>query len=105
MKNKRGGFTVGIAIALLAFFFIIIAFTTIEPLKNALDNIRGGDGLNCRGTATFNETAYNDDTTDKVSRLTRRPTCFITGIGMVFFVLAIVIAIFVWAEQMWGKQK
>lgn len=103
--NNRGQLkaTLGIGVVLIVaiIFFILIAFT--DPIKEQLDNIRGNSSvssLNCPGTPGFNQTDYDDDTTGE--RLLKRPTCFATGMYLVYFACAVLIAAFVWA---WGKFK
>ncbi len=100
--NKRGQSAVfGFALITIFFVLMIAAFATIEPFKETLDDVRDTTSLNCPGTSSFNQTDYDDDT--DVERLTRRPTCFVTGIGMVYFIGSFIIAAFVWLVNNWRK--
>lgn len=104
MMNKKGQM-VGVALALAAFLFIIVLFTTIDPLKEALDDVRDTTSLNCRGTVTFNETAFDNDDLNKIDRLTRRPTCFATGLTLVWFIGAFLVALVVWMGNNFRKKR
>lgn len=100
--NKKGRSAVfGFALLAVVFLFIITANVTIEPFKETLDEVRGTSSLNCPGTLTFNQTDYDDD--NALEKLTRRPTCFITGISMVYFVGSFIIAAFVWLTVNWRR--
>lgn len=107
--NKRGVFEVGIALVTVFFIIALVLFATIDPLKETLDTVRdgttGGDntGLNCPGTPNFNDADYQNDTTSE--RLVRRPTCFVTGITMVWFVGIVLFATLVWVVANWRKPK
>ncbi len=103
MKSKKGQ-TVGLALLLALFIFILVLFTTITPFKETLDTARDGSSLNCRGTTNFNQTAFDNDETNTVNKLTRRPTCFITGLSMVWFVFAFLLAAFVWLGKNWSRK-
>lgn len=91
----------GFALLMLVFLFIITVFVTIEPLKEALDDVRDTTSLNCPGTSSFNQTDYDDDT--RVEKLTRRPVCFVTGFSMVYFIGSFIIAVFVWLVTNWRR--
>lgn len=98
--NKRGQRAVfGFAFVAVAFIFMIAAFTTIDPFKQSLDDARDTTSLNCPGTLSFNETDYEDD--NSLERLTRRPTCFVTGISLVYFIGSFVIGVFIWLIRNW----
>jgi len=104
MNNKgqvKGVF--GFALIVIAFVLVITSFVTIEPLKEALDSARDTTSLNCKGTTNFNQTAYDNDT--DVEKLTRRPTCFVTGLSLVYFILAFIISIVVWVTYKWRLMK
>ena len=103
--NKRGGFQVGIVLVLVLFLMLLITFSTIEPMKENLDANRGATGsntgLNCPGTVTHDATDYANDT--NFEKLVRRPTCFITGISMVWFVSVVIFVYGAWALTNWRK--
>ncbi len=99
IKAQRG--TLGFAFLLVAFFLMLALFATIEPFKESLDTIRDGDSLNCPGTLTFNQSDYDDDT--EFERLVRRPTCFATGISMVYFIVSFLAALAVWVISQWRR--
>lgn len=102
--NKRAQKTVfGFALVILFFIFMIGAFATIEPMKEFLNDARDSTSLNCKGTDNFNQTAFDEDTT--FQRLVRRPTCFVTGLTLVYFIGAFLIAAIVWLVKSWGKLK
>lgn len=106
MINNKGQM-MGFALLIAAFLFVITAFALIPIFKDTLDDARDTTSLNCRGTPTFNETAFEEDTTNSsvLAKLTRRPTCFVTGISMVWFILAFVFAVFVWLSANWTKKR
>lgn len=102
--NKKGlTGIVGFSLISVLFVFIIVLFVTIEPFKETLNTVRGGDHLNCRGVSDFNQTKYDHDSNDTIHQLTRRPTCFATGISMVWWVLAFLIAAFAWVVRNWRR--
>ncbi len=103
--NKKGGFLVGTSLLLVFFIFALILFVTIEPFKENLDVIRGGDALNCKGTATFNQTAFDDDQGSTINKLTKRPTCFITGITMIWFIFGFLFALVAWLADQWTRKR
>jgi len=105
MNNRGQKATLGFAFLLVAFILIITAFATIEPMKEFLDTARGSKDLNCKGTVDFNQTAYDEDDDNSIARLTRRPTCFITGITMIYFIGSFLIAVAVWTIAKWRKIK
>jgi len=98
-KAQRGVF--GFSLLVVAFVLILVLLSIVEPFKESLDDTRNTDELNCPGTVNFNSTAYSEDT--EFQKLVRRPTCFITGISMVYFVIAFVIALFSWVGVNWRK--
>ncbi len=104
MINKRGQM-VGFGLLTAVFVFLLIAFVTIDPLKENLDTARDSTSLNCRGTTGFNQTAFDDDTDNTILRLTRRPTCFITGLTMVWFVGTYIFAVVAWLARNWTKKR
>lgn len=100
--NKRGQKSVfGFALVMIVLMFMITAFATIDPFKEFLDTARNTPSLNCPGTTDFNITDYQDDS--DLEKLTRRPTCFVTGISMVYFIGSFVISSFVWLMTNWRK--
>ena len=104
--NKNGKLEVGMVFVLVFFILLIVAFSTIEPLKESLDNNRGNsttmNGLNCPGTPTFDQDNYDDDST--LEKLTRRPTCFVTGMSMVWFIGVVIFAGLTWVVRNWRKK-
>lgn len=98
--NRRG--QVFMVYVMIFMAVALMAFALIEPFKEILnqDSVRGGGGLNCLGTPTFNQTAF--DQQNEFDRLVYRPTCFVTGMGVVWFVGVIVIGAFWW---LLGKLK
>ena len=93
--NKKG--QVFAIVLMAAFIFILVAFTTIEPIKENLDEVRKGTNLNCIGTTTFDQTSFDNQTT--IQKLTNRPTCFVTGMSMVWFIGAFIFATAIWAAR------
>ena len=59
----------------------------------------GGDKLNCPGTPDFNQADYDNDS--KLEKLNVRPTCLVTGLSMVWFIGAFIIAAFMWLVRNW----
>ena len=77
--------------------FLLLGVTVlalVEPLKTNLDANRGGSTLNCPGTPDFNSTSYGQQTT--FTKLVYRPTCFVTGVSMVWFVGAVLLGGITW---------
>lgn len=101
--NNKGNFTVGIALTLVALLFIITLNATIEPFKETLDNARNGTILNCPGTDAFNQTDFDDD--DRIDKLTKRPTCFVTGMGLFWWYFAFMTAVVTWLVKNWRRTK
>lgn len=101
MRKKGQSGVVGFALVAIAFVFILTLFAIIEPFKETLDDARDTDSLNCPGTLNFNQTAYDLD--NSLQRLTRRPTCFVTGLSMVYFVLAFIMALITWMVRKWRR--
>jgi hypothetical protein len=101
--NKRGVFEVGMALLIVFFILAIATFATIDPLKESLDNNRGGSTLNCPGTPTFNQTDYDDDTS--FQQLVRRPTCFVTGISLIWFIFVVLLFSTAWVYNNWRKTR
>jgi len=101
--NKKGQRAViGLSLLVVVFMLFIAAFATIDPLKESLNIARNGT-LNCPGTASFNQADYDNDTT--AERMIRRPVCFVTGITMVYFIGAFIIATMVWLVHNWRGKK
>ncbi len=105
MNNK--GQMMGFALLIAAFLFILSAFALITIFKDTLDDARDTTSLNCRGTPTFNQTAFDQDTANSsaLAKLTRRPTCFVTGISMVWFELTFLFAVVIWLVNNWTKKR
>lgn len=103
MNKKAQKSLFGMALLLVFFVIAIVLFATIDPLKEQLDNNRGASTLNCPNTPDFNQADYANDT--QFEKLVRRPTCFVTGISMVWFVGAVLIMSAVWVFRNWGKLK
>ncbi len=101
MNKKAQKSSFGFALLILAFLFIITAFATIDPLKETLDEARDGTSLNCPGTLNFNQTDYDND--NSLERLTRRPTCLVTGFSMVYFIGSFIIAVSIWVVANWRR--
>ncbi len=102
MNDKRGGLEVGIVFFLVFSILAITLFSFIEPLKESLDNIRGGDNLNCIGVADFNETAFNEQS--ELEKDTKRPTCFATGLTIVYLIATVLIMGIIWVVENWRKK-
>lgn len=96
--NRKG--QLGLAFLLVLFMLILVAFATIDPLKGTFDSVRGySAGLNCPGTPDFNQTAYSN--MGHVESLTKKPTCFATGLGIVWFIGAILVYGVIWVYNNW----
>lgn len=103
--NKKGQKTlIGFALLTVAFVLLITTLSTIDVFKESLDEVRGNSSLNCPGTPNFNQTAYDQDT-NTVNATTRRPTCFVTGIYMVYFIGSFLLAMVVWLVGNFRKAK
>ena len=100
MNNK--GQVIGFALITVAFIFVIASFIVIEPMKESLNATRSTSSLNCPGTDNFNQTAFDSQTT--FEKLNKRGTCFVTGISMVWFVGAFLIAVVTWVVRNWRKR-
>ncbi len=96
-----GNSTLGFVLLIIFFLLAVTTFAFIEPFKEALDNNRGTSSLNCPGTVGHDETDYNNDTS--FEKLVRRPTCFVTGMSMVWFIAAFLIAAVSWVVKNWRK--
>ncbi len=105
--NKRGIFMVGIALLTVFFVLMLTTFATIEPLKESLDTSRDGTGLNtglnCPNTPNHNAADYANDT--EFERLVRRPTCFVTGNYLIFFVGTVMFFSIAWVIKNWRSPK
>ena len=100
VKAQKSG-VFGFALIAVLIIFILAAFALIAPFKEFLDTARDNTSLNCPGTTGFDQADYDDDNT--LEKLTRRPTCFVTGISMVYFIGAFLIAAVVWVVDNWRK--
>ena len=104
MKGKQGTFLVrGFALLTVFMLFFLALMVTIEPFKEVFDDARGNSSLNCPGTPNFNQSDFDDD--DKFDKINKRPVCFVTGIGMVWFVGAFLIASIMWVVRNWTGSK
>ena len=99
--NSKG--QVWAIIIFIGFLFLITSFVTIGPLKESLDEIRDAEDLNCLGVLDFNQTAFDSQTT--FERFIYRPTCFVTGISMVWFIGAFGIAVVIWVVDNVRKSR
>jgi hypothetical protein len=99
--NNRGQLTFAFVIVL--FLLVIVVFAIVDPFKGTLDSVRGGSSLNCPGTPDFNQTSYEAQTS--LGKLTYRPTCFVTGISMVWLVGAVLIYGVIWVYNQWRKMR
>ena len=98
---NNNGQVFGFAILIIFFILMLGLVVTINPLKEVFDDFRGNSALNCPGTTDFNQTAFNNDNDDKFEKLNKRTTCFVTGIGIVWFVAAFFIAAVAWLVRNW----
>lgn len=103
MNNK--GQTVGFALLIVWFILILVLLVTINPFKETLDTVRSGSNLNCKGTTTFNQTAYDNDENNTIAKLTKRPVCVVTGISLLWFVGAFLVASTAWLSRNWVKKR
>lgn len=105
--NLKGQGGVGFVILLVGVLFILTAFALIPIFKEVLDDARDTSSLNCQGTTNFNATAFQEDSdnSSSLARLTRRPTCFITGMSMVWFELAFVFGVVTWVGVNFTKKR
>ncbi len=102
MNNKgQRSAVLGFVLIVVVLLYMVSVFGLIDALKDTLNDARDTTSLNCLGTSNFNQTAYDEDNT--LQKLTRRPTCFVTGMGLVWFVGAFLIAVVIWAVTNWRK--
>lgn len=99
MRSKA---QVGMVFVLIGALIILVSFAFIEPLKESLDNNRGGDTLNCPGTPTFNQSLFDNQTL--LDKLNYRPTCAVTGFSLVYFIGFILIGVVVWVYKNWRSK-
>lgn len=100
--NIKGGFTSGMMFTIVAAILVLSVFALISPFKENMDTARGlSSTLNCPGTPDFDQTDFNNDTTSQ--KLIRRPTCFVTGMSLIWFVGAYLISVTVWLFGKWVK--
>ncbi len=99
------GLIKGFAFSMVFLLIIITLFALVEPFKEQLDNNRdstgANTGLNCPNTPSFNQTSYDDDSS--FEKLVRRPTCFVTGISMVWFVVTVFLSASIWLYSKWTQ--
>lgn len=103
MNKKAQASMIGFVLLVVAFFSMIALFAIIDPFKEALDNTRQSSSLNCPGTPLFNQTDYDDDS--DFERLVKRPTCFVTGISLVWYVFAVLFALSVWVVSNFRRYR
>lgn len=103
MNNKA---QVALVYVFVIFLVFLVTFALISVFKDNMDKGRGysnsgtgTSGLNCPGTPTFNQTDYDEDTASQ--KLIRRPTCFVTGLSLVWFVGAILVTGIMWVYKRW----
>ncbi len=97
--NKKGAAlgVKGFALITVFILLMIALFATIDPLKENLNNARDTTSLNCPGTAGFNQIAYDAQST--YQKINVRPVCFVTGLSLVWFFLAFLIAAVIWLAR------
>ena len=103
MNNKGQQFAIGFALLTAFMIFILALFATIEPFKETFDDARGNPALNCPGTPDFNQSDFDDD--DKFVKLYKRPVCFLTGIGIVWFIGSFLLTSVMWLFRNWGVKR
>lgn len=96
----NGKAQVGFVFIIIFLLVAIMAFAFIEPLKESLDNNRGGSTLNCPGTPDFDQNNY--DSQKPFEKLTYRTTCAATGFSLVYFIGMILIAGVIWVYKSWS---
>ncbi|KKN59065.1 hypothetical protein LCGC14_0546200 [marine sediment metagenome] len=102
--NKKGQkSTIGFALLTVFLILTLALVATIDPFKETFDEARGNAFLNCPGTPNFNQSDFDDD--DKFDKLNKRPVCFVTGIGMVWFIGAFFLASIMWLVRNWTGVK
>lgn len=101
-KSAQSG-VIGFALIVVFLFLMLGLLATIEPFKEVFDEARGNSNFNCPGTPDFNQSDYDDD--DKFDKLNKRPACFITGIGMIWFIGAFFLAAVTWLFRNWTKTR
>ena len=102
-NKKAAGGMVGFALLTVFFVFTLVLAATIDPFKEVFDEARGNAFLNCPGTPDFNQSDFDDD--DQFDKLNKRPVCFVTGIGMVWFIGAFFLASTMWLVRNWMGVK
>ena len=103
MNNKGQAGVIGFALLVVFFLFMLGLLATIDPFKEVFDDARGNAFLNCPGTPNFNQSDFDDD--DKFDKLNKRTTCFVTGIGMVWFIGAFFLAAVTWLFRNWTRAR
>lgn len=87
--NNKGRAWLAWTVVLILIFITLAAI--IDPFKVNLDASRSyASGMNCPGSADFNQVAY--DAQNTFEKLNYRTTCFATGLSMVYFVGSVGIA-------------
>ena len=103
MNKKAQQALVGFAFVMVAFVLFLTAFGLIDVFKEVLDDARGDSNLNCPGTPDFNQTSYDAD--GDFNQTVRRPTCFVTGISMVWLLGSFLIATISWVALNFRKSR
>ena len=104
--NKKGQQAlVGFSLVMVVFIFFLVAFGLIGIFKESLDEIRGTESINCPGTPGFNQTQFDEDETFDFNQTVRRPTCFVTGVSMVWFISAFLLASVSWLAINFRKAR
>lgn len=103
MNDRAQSASIGAVLLVVGFILALALFSTIDPLKESLDNNRGDSSLNCPGTPDHDPVDYGNDT--DFEKLVRRPTCFVTGLSMVWFVSVFLIAVAIWIVKNWRGKR
>jgi len=104
--NKRGQQAlVGFSLLMVFFIFVLVIFGLIPVFKESLDEIRGTESINCPNTPGFNQTQFDEDDAFEFNQTVRRPTCFVTGVSMVWFISAFLLASVSWLAINFRKAR
>lgn len=102
MNTKGQAF--GFAILVIFFILVLGLVATLNPLKEVFDDFRGNPALNCPGSSNFTQALFDADNSDKFAKLNKRTTCFVTGIGIVWFIGAFFLAAVAWLVRNWRSR-
>ncbi len=105
MNKKSQQALVGFSLVIVVFVFFLVAFGLIPVFKESLDEIRGTESINCPGTPGFNQTQFDEDEGFEFNQTVRRPTCFVTGLNMVWFISAFLLASVSWLAINFRKAR